>query len=71
LRKYYGAVRWGIEDIIGAAQENGVTLTEAQAAAWWEKNEREFRERVIAFGSEILEQMSLDMPSACRDDNCI
>lgn len=40
---WYGVVRWCAEDVIAAAEQNGVTLTEAQAEKWLEKNEsREF-----------------------------
>ena len=31
---WYGVVRWCAEDVIAAAEQNGVTLTEAQAEKW-------------------------------------
>ena len=44
MEKWYGIVRWCAEDVIAAAKQNGVTLTEAQAEKWLEKNERWFKE---------------------------
>lgn len=54
---WYGVVRWSIDDVIAAAAENGVKMTEKQAAEWWEKNERSFKERMVELGNETLSSM--------------
>lgn len=40
--------------MIAAAEQNGITLTEAQAEKWLEKNERWFRETLTEYGNEVL-----------------
>ncbi len=54
---WYGVVRWSTEDVIAAAAENGVKLTEEQADEWWKKNERSFKERMVELGNETLASM--------------
>lgn len=39
-------------------QQNGVTLTEAQAEKWLEKNERWFKEMLTEYGNEVLASAS-------------
>lgn len=51
-------VRWCAEDVIAAAEQNGITLTEAQAEKWLEKNERWFRETLTEYGNEVLASAS-------------
>ena len=46
------------EDVIAAAEQNGITLTEAQAEKWLEKNERWFRETLTEYGNEVLASAS-------------
>ena len=55
---WYGVVRWCAEDVIAAAEQNGVTLTEAQAEKWLEKNERWFKEMLTEYGNEVLASAS-------------
>lgn len=55
---WYGVVRWCAEDVIAAAEQNGVTLTEVQAEKWLEKNERWFKEMLTEYGNEVLASAS-------------
>ena len=48
------------EDVIAAAEEQGVTLTEEQAVAWWEKNGRRFQDLMVEHGNEILSNMDFE-----------
>ena len=54
MEKWFGVVRWCAEDVIAAAERNGITLTEAQAEKWLEKNERWFKEMLPEYGNEVL-----------------
>lgn len=56
----YAVVRWSVEDVIAAAEEQDVTLTEEQAARWWEKNESSFSEMLVADGNERLSYMNFE-----------
>lgn len=51
---YYAVIRWTTDDIIGVAKEHGVVMTEEQAGAWWEANQKWFEDRLIETGNEIL-----------------
>lgn len=55
---WFGVVRWCAEDVIAAAERNGVTLTEAQAEKRLEKNERWFKEMLTEYGNEVLASAS-------------
>lgn len=55
---WFAQVRWCAEDVIAAAERNGITLTEAQAEKWLEKNERWFRETLTEYGNEVLASAS-------------
>lgn len=55
-RRWFAQVRWCAEDVIAAA--DGITLTEAQAEKWLEKNERWFRETLTEYGNEVLASAS-------------
>lgn len=55
--QWFGVTRWCVEDVMAAAEERGVTMTEEQAAAWWERNERRFQELMVEHGNEILSDM--------------
>ncbi len=52
--KWYAVTRWNIEDVIAAAEQQGVTLTEEQAAKWWQEHEEDFAERLTQEGNEML-----------------
>jgi len=39
--------------------ENGMKMTKEQAAAWWEENERYFKNRMVELGNEVLSAMIL------------
>ena len=43
---------------LDAAEQNGITLTEAQAEKWLEKNERWFKEMLTEYGNEVLASAS-------------
>ena len=55
---WFAQVRWCAEDVIAAAEQNGITLTEAQAEKWLEKNERWFKEMLTEYGNEVLASAS-------------
>lgn len=59
MEKWYGITRWSAEDVIAAAEENGMKMTKEQAAAWWEENERYFKNRMVELGNEVLSAMIL------------
>ncbi len=52
--QWFAVTRWSAEDVLAAAEEQDVTLTEAQAIEWWKRNERRFEELLIEQGNEIL-----------------
>lgn len=54
VRKWFAASRWSAEDVISAANEQGVKLTEEQAAKWWEKNKEQFEDALTQYGNNIL-----------------
>lgn len=64
---WYGIVRWCAEDVIAAAELNGVTLTEAQAEKWLEKNERWFKEMLTEYGNEVLASASKESFEEVRE----
>lgn len=51
---WFAETRWCIDDIIGIAKDNGIEMTPQQAEQWWKKNEKSFRESLIAFGNQML-----------------
>ena len=53
-KNYYAVTRWTTDDVIGVAKEQDVEVTEEQAAAWWEKNQKWFEDRLVETGNEIL-----------------
>lgn len=57
MGKWYGIVRWATDDVIAAAEANGITLTEYQAKKWWKKNEQSFKNMMTEQGNEILSYM--------------
>lgn len=58
LPRWYGVVRWCAEDVIAAAERNGVSLTEEQAEKWLKKNERWFKDVLTEYGNEVLASVS-------------
>jgi hypothetical protein len=58
--KWYAVVRWSVEDVIYAAQKQGVELTEEQAHRWWQQNERAFSEMLTQDGNERLSYMDFN-----------
>ena len=52
--KEYAVIKWSVEDIIATAEEQGITLTEQEAATWWEEHEKYFQEALIETGNEML-----------------
>lgn len=57
MERWYGATRWSTADVIAAAEENGVGMTEEQAVAWWMKNEEIFKDQMVELGNEVLSMM--------------
>ena len=58
--QWFATTRWSPGDVMVAAEEQGVTLTEEQAVAWWEKNERRFQDLMVEHGNEILSNMDFE-----------
>lgn len=58
--QWFAVTRWSPEDAIAAAAEQGVTLTEEQAVAWWKRNERRFQDLMVEHGNEILSNMDFE-----------
>lgn len=52
---WFAETRWSTDDIIGIAKEKGIALTLQQAERWWEKNESWFKNALVEYGNEILE----------------
>lgn len=57
----YGIVRWSTDDVIAAANANGITLTEDQAKMWWKKNEQSFKNMITEHGVEVLTYMNFEV----------
>lgn len=55
--QWFATTRWSPGDVMVAAEEQGVTLTEEQAATWWRKNERHFQDLMVTHGNEILAEI--------------
>ena len=55
--EWFAITRWAPVDAMAAAEEQDVTLTEEQAAAWLRRNERKFQDLLVAAGNEILSNM--------------
>lgn len=58
--KWYAITRWSAEDVMNAAEEQGVTLTEAQATAWLKENERGFRDYMLEYGNKFFEDTDFE-----------
>lgn len=57
MKQWYGIVRWSPEDVIAAAEDHGVTMTNEQAVVWWRQNEVPFQSRLVELGNEVLADM--------------
>lgn len=55
--QWFAVTRWCAGDVVAAAEERGVTMTEAQAVEWWKRNERRFQDLMVEHGNEILSDM--------------
>ena len=58
--KWFAVTRWAPEDVVGAAEEQGVILSVEQATVWWERNERRFQNLLVERGNEILAEMDFE-----------
>ena len=56
--KWFAQTQWCAEDVIAVAEQNGITLTSAQAKKWLEKNERWFKDALTEYGNEVLASAS-------------
>lgn len=57
---WHAITRWANDDIINAANEQGIAMTEAQAEEWWRKNEACFKNLMVEMGNNILADMSFE-----------
>ena len=55
--RWFAVTRWCAEDVLAAAEEQGIPMTEAQAVEWWKRNERRFQDLMVEHGNEILSDM--------------
>lgn len=58
--RWFAITRWAPEDVVAAAEEQGVMLTEEQAIAWWQRSERKFQDLMVEAGNEILSNMDFE-----------
>lgn len=56
--RWFAITRWCAENVVAAAEQQGVTLTPAQAQRWLEKNEKWFKDLLVEYGNEILASAS-------------
>lgn len=57
---WFAETRWCTDDIIGIAKDNGIEMTPQQAEQWWKKNENWFRNALVEYGNEVLENVNFD-----------
>lgn len=55
---WFAITRWCAEDVIAAAEQNGVTLTREQAERWLKNNENWFTNMLTEYGNEVLASAS-------------
>lgn len=55
--QWFAITRWCAGDVVAAAEERGMTMTEEQAVEWWKRNERRFQDLMVEHGNEILSDM--------------
>lgn len=67
VEEWHATTRWHVEDVVGAASEQGVDLTEEEANAWFGQNERSFRELLVGAGNDILAEMDFGAFKAAID----
>jgi len=58
--RWFAVTRWAIEDVVAAAEEQGITLTENQARAWWQRNESRFQNLLVEQGNALLAEMDFN-----------
>jgi hypothetical protein len=58
--RWFAVTRWCAEDVMAVAEERGITITEEQATAWWERNESRFVDLITGRGNEILFNMDFE-----------
>lgn len=57
---WFAETRWCTDDIIGIAKDNGIEMTPQQAEQWWKKNENWFKNALVEYGNEVLEDADFD-----------
>lgn len=57
---WFAKTRWCTDDIIGIAKDNGIEMTPQQAERWWKKNENWFKNALVEYGNEVLENVNFD-----------
>lgn len=55
--RWYGITRWAIEDVQAQAAEQGIQMSDEEAAAWWAEHESAFKNLMVAHGNEVLSDM--------------
>lgn len=65
--RWFAVTRWCADDVIAAAEQNGVTLTPEHAERWLEKNEGWFSDMLAEYGNEVLASASREsFEEACK-----
>ena len=57
---WFAETRWCIDDVIGIVKDNGIEMTPQQAEQWWKKNENWFKNALVEYGNEVLEDASFN-----------
>lgn len=57
---WFAETRWCTDDIIGIAKGNGIEMTPQQAEQWWKNNENWFKNALVEYGNEVLEDADFD-----------
>ena len=58
--QWFATTRWAAADVIAAAEERGIAMTEEQAVEWWRRNESRFQNLLVEHGNAILAEMDFN-----------
>lgn len=57
---WFAETHWCTDDVVEAAKRKGIVLTPQQAELWWKKNENWFKNALVEYGNEVLEDADFD-----------
>lgn len=58
----YASVSWTADDVITAAEQRDIQITEAQAVEWLDRNGKQLRDRLVEVGWQVIDELM------CADD---